>query len=108
MTRGRHRRTCNRCGAEAPRFYDHESRQNWCADCLAKTLLVGRCYWCKRAEPTIRDLDTGYAWCTGCATDTVLKGDPIDHYEELTPEGAEYTRLLLSKGQRRTNPGDED
>ncbi|MEV7777781.1 hypothetical protein [Kitasatospora sp. NPDC088351] len=40
----------------------------------------------------------------------MYKGDPIDYYDELSPEAAEYTRLLLSRSYRRrdspTGPDD--
>ncbi len=79
---------------------------------MTQTLLVGRCFWCKSVPPDIRDLDNGNGWCAGCAKDTVFKGDPIEYYDELTPEAAEYTRTLHSRGFRRrdhpTTAADED
>ncbi|SDT69923.1 hypothetical protein SAMN05216371_3872 [Streptomyces sp. TLI_053] len=54
-------------------------------------------------------MDTGNGWCVGCAKDTVFKGDPIEYYDELTPEAAEYTRTLQGRGfRRRDHPVADD
>lgn len=68
---------------------------------MRTVVLAEKCFWCKTALPALRDLDTGYAWCVGCASATVYKGDPIDYYEELTPEAAAYSQLLAKRSFSR-------
>ncbi|WP_286158638.1 hypothetical protein [Streptomyces sp. TLI_053] len=39
----------------------------------------------------------------------MFKGDPIEYYDELTPEAAEYTRTLQGRGfRRRDHPVADD